>query len=107
MICKVAYDKLVSFQPDSVDKILPNLATSWKISDDGLTYTFTLKDGVVFSTGNPMTSADVVFSFNRMKNIKGNPSSLAANIDTVTAPDPKSVVVKLKAIDPSTLAILR
>jgi peptide/nickel transport system substrate-binding protein len=103
---KAVYDTLVTFPVGSVDKIIPNLATSWKVSDDGLTYTFTLKDGVVFSTGNPMTSADVVFSFNRMKNIKSNPSSLAAGIDSVTAPDPKTVVVKLKAPDPSILAVL-
>lgn len=106
IILKAAYDTLVTFPPDNVDKILPNLATSWKISDDGLTYTFTLKDGVTFSTGSPMTAADAVFSFNRMKNIKGNPSFLAATIASVSAPDKKTFVLKLGAPDPAILAKL-
>src|SRR5689334_1933294 len=70
MIHKATYDTLVSFPPDNTSKIVPLLATEWKISADGLTYTFTLKKDVVFSSGNPMTADDVVFSFNRMKNVK-------------------------------------
>src|SRR5579859_7894485 len=106
IILKAAYDTLVTFPADNVNKILPHLATSWTISSDGLTYTFTLKDGVHFSSGNPMTASDAVFSFNRMKNIKGNPSFLADDIDSVTAPDAKTVVIKLTAPDPALLAKL-
>lgn len=105
-ILKGAYETLVTFPVGNTDKIIPGLATSWKVSDDGLTYTFTLKDGVVFSTGNPMTADDVVFTFNRVKNVKGNPSFLTATIDSVTAPDPKTVVLKLNAPDPAILAKL-
>jgi len=53
-----------------------------------------------------MTADDVVFSFNRMKNVKGNPSFLAATIASVTASDPKTVVLKLSAPDPAILAKL-
>ncbi len=106
IILKATYDTLVTFPADNVSKILPNLASSWTISPDGLTYTFTLKDGAVFSSGNPVTSADAVFSFNRMINLKGNPSFLASTIAGVTAPDAKTVVLKLTQPDPAILAKL-
>src|SRR5258708_439930 len=106
IVLKAAYDTLVTFPAGNTEKIIPNLATAWKISDDGLTYTFTLKEGVNFSTGNPMTADDVVFSFNRAKNVKGNPSFLAETIDSVTASDKKTVVLKLTQADPAILAKL-
>lgn len=106
IIHKAIYETLVTFPSDSVAKIEPGLASAWKISDDGKTYTFTLRDGAVFSDGSPVTSADVVFSFNRMKNIKGNPSFLADTIDSVSATDDKTVVLTLKAPDPAILAKL-
>ena len=77
------YDTLVTFPSDSVSEILPNLAASWEISADGLVYTFSLRDDVVFSNGDPLTAEDAVFSFNRMKNLTGNPSFLASGIASV------------------------
>jgi len=106
IILKAAYDTLVTFPADNVNQIVPNLATKWDIAADGLTYTFTLKDGVVFSSGNAVTSADVVYSWNRLIGVKGTPSFLAATIDSVTGPDPKTVVLKLKSPDPAILAKL-
>ena len=53
------YDYLVDVLPDRT--IAPNLAKEWKISDDGLTYTFTLQEGVKFHDGSDFSSADVVF----------------------------------------------
>ncbi len=57
------YDTLVRF---SNGKLVGDLATSWKVSSDGLRYTFDLRPGVRFSNGDPLTPADVVFSFERM-----------------------------------------
>ena len=71
------YETLVTFPDEDASEIIPQLATEWSVSDDGLTYTFTLREDVVFSSGNPLTAEDVVFSFNRLKNIKGNPAFLA------------------------------
>ena len=62
---RAIYDYLVEVLPDST--IGPNLATDWTISDDGLTYTFNLAQGVNFQDGKPFTSADVVWTFNRLK----------------------------------------
>ncbi len=105
IVLKAAYDTLVTFPPDNVSKIIPNLAT-WTVSADALTYTFTLKDGTKFASGNPVTASDVAFSFNRMKNLKGTPSFLAETISSVTAPDAKTVVLKVSAPDPAILAKL-
>lgn len=58
------YDTLV--QLDANAEVEPSLATKWILSPDGRTYTFTLREGVLFSDGSPLTSEDVAFSFNRM-----------------------------------------
>lgn len=54
------YQGLVSRTPEQ--EILPSLAEDWTVSDDGLTYTFTVREGVVFHDGRPMTPQDVVWS---------------------------------------------
>src|SRR5690606_21011859 len=58
------YDTLVV--PDAEGEFQPSLATEWETSDDGLTWTFTLRDDVVFHDGSEFTSADVVYSYNRI-----------------------------------------
>ncbi len=77
-------------------KLIPGLAESWTISDDGLTYTFKLRDAK-FSNGDAVTADDAAFSILR---IRDNPGSLWADsfkvVDTATAADPKTLVVKLK-----------
>lgn len=106
IIHKATYETLVTFPTNSVETIEPQLAKEWTISDDGKTYTFTLRDGATFSDGTPVTAADVVFSFNRTKNLKGNPSFLADTLASVSATDDKTVVLTLTAPDPAILAKL-
>jgi peptide/nickel transport system substrate-binding protein len=65
-----------------------------------------LDENARFSDGAPVTAEDVVFSFNRMKNITGNPSFLASGIASVEAPDATTVVLTLSKPDPSILAKL-
>src|SRR5262245_1704939 len=55
IINEVTYDTLVTFPKDSAETIEPRLAESWTISDDGLTYTFTLRDAK-FADGDPVTA---------------------------------------------------
>src|SRR3989449_8371367 len=57
------YDLLVQVDPVHWDKVIPDLAQSWTISEDGLTYTFALREGVKFHDGAPLTAEDVVASF--------------------------------------------
>ncbi|MBC8130290.1 MAG: ABC transporter substrate-binding protein [Rhizobiaceae bacterium] len=77
-------------------KLEPGLAESWTISDDKLTYTFKLRDAK-FSDGEPVTAEDAAFSILR---IRDDPTSLWSSsysvVDTATASDPKTLIVKLK-----------
>src|SRR5271170_1392144 len=59
------YDGLVRYK-DGALEVEPALATSWKISPDGLTYTFALRDGVKFHDGSAFTADAVKFDFDRM-----------------------------------------
>jgi peptide/nickel transport system substrate-binding protein len=58
-------ERLLAREPsvDGVGKVIPALAESWKVSEDGALIEFTLRQGVKFHTGDPMTAKDVVFSF--------------------------------------------
>jgi peptide/nickel transport system substrate-binding protein len=94
------YETLVTWPTNDNSEILPMLAESWTISEDGLTYTFTLRSGVTFHDGSPLLASDVVFSFLRLKHIGSNPSFLAANIATIEAPDESTVVLTLATVDP-------
>lgn len=100
------YDTLITFPTNSVVEVIPNLAKTWTISNDQLVYTFHLREDVVFSNGSPLTAEDVVFSFNRMKNLKGNPSFLAETIAKVEAGDRLTVKITLNRVDPAILAKL-
>jgi peptide/nickel transport system substrate-binding protein len=83
----------------ATDELEPWLAEGWTSSADGLTHTITLKPGLRFSDGEPMTSADVLFSF-RAAYDPGVSSPLASVLQVhgkpleVTAPDPRTVVVR-------------
>jgi len=106
MVNRVAYDTLVTFPDADASEILPLLAASWTISDDGLTYTFTLREGVRFTNGEPLSADDVVFSFMRLKNVKAQPSFLADPIVAMEAADERTVSITLAATRPSFLAEL-
>lgn len=76
-------------------KIVPNLADSWEISPDGLTYTFKLAK-TVWHDGKPFTSNDVRYTLKEVSS-KYGPNFMAAGraIDTIETPDPQTVVFKL------------
>src|SRR3954466_1897196 len=57
-VIKSIFDGLMDYKPGSTE-LEPDLAQSYTISDDGLTYTFTLRNGIKFHNGRPVTSADV------------------------------------------------
>jgi peptide/nickel transport system substrate-binding protein len=76
--------------------VQPMLATSYKVSADKKTYTFTLRSGVKFSTGQPMTSADVKFSIDQASAADKGWGYINTAIKSVAAPTPSTVVVTLK-----------
>lgn len=90
------YQSLLKFSEDL--KPLPELAKSWALADDKITYTFKLQDGVKFHDGTPMTADDVIFSIMQF-NMQLAPRARAIfqKIKSATAPDPSTVVLKLDA----------
>ncbi|OSP54833.1 ABC transporter substrate-binding protein [Pseudoruegeria sp. SK021] len=78
--------------------VAPKLVSDYTVSDDGLTYTFTLKDGITFHSGDPLTAADVKHSIERVtaENSASSRKSSLAIIDSIDAPDDATVVVTLK-----------
>ncbi len=98
------YDTLV--EPDANLQMQPSLATKWTASDDQLTWTFTLRDDVMFSDGTPLTSQDVKYSYDRIINDKLNSAYKFSTVQSVAAPDPTTVVITLTAPTPNLLANL-
>lgn len=106
MVLHSVYDTLVSIPPEDESKIEPGVASSWTVSDDGLTYVFTLRQDVVFTTGKKMTAADVAYCLNRVKGVAGNPSFLLDTVDSIEATGDYEVTMKLNTENPSLLSIL-
>jgi peptide/nickel transport system substrate-binding protein len=87
------YSRLL--QPNATGTaLLPDLATSWNIAPNGLTYTFHLR-AAKFSNGSPVTASDVVFSIDRSRKFAGGWGFLLTPVKTITAPDPRTVVITL------------
>ena len=95
ILIQLLYDRLVEVTPD--DTIVPGLAKDWTISDDGLTYTFNLREGVKFQDGSDFTSADVKASIARIVD-PATASPVKANFEivkSVDTPDDHTVVMTL------------
>ncbi len=90
------YDGLTTVSPSG--EVIPHLAKSWEISSDGQTYTFHLRDDVKFQDGTALKAADMVWSIQRLIGINKGPSNLVVGLvkpENITAPDDKTVVIKL------------
>jgi peptide/nickel transport system substrate-binding protein len=89
------YETLVAINPHNTSEILHKAAESWTLSDDGKTYTFKLRPGMKFQSGNPVTAADVVYSYKRLTALNKAPAFLIQNLG-ITADNMNST---LKAVD--------
>ncbi|MBC7299219.1 MAG: ABC transporter substrate-binding protein, partial [Demequina sp.] len=98
------YDTLV--EPDDSLEMQPALAESWDISDDQLTWTFTLRQGVTFHDGSPLTADDVAYSYNRIINDALTTSWRFAAVESVTAVDNSTVEIKVSQPTPNLLALI-
>lgn len=93
------FEGLVAYRRDLT--VGPALADSWRVSDEGRTYTFTLRDGATFHNGKPVTSAEVKWMWERLigastwacRAIFDGRSG--ARVTAVEAPDPRTVVFRL------------
>jgi peptide/nickel transport system substrate-binding protein len=110
------FEGLVTLKPGTGSDIVGQLADSWTISDDGLTYTFKLKSGIKFQDGTDFNAAAAKVNFDRWMSIPKSYTDLGYTyyIDTVitgkiaetTAPDPTTFVIKLKAPNSAFLVTL-
>ena len=93
-VFELVYSRLTSLTADLA--VQPDLAESWTVSQDGKTYTFKLRQAK-FHNGDPVTSADVKFTFDRILNVDGSVAkSLFTDIDHIDTPDPSTAVLVLK-----------
>jgi peptide/nickel transport system substrate-binding protein len=95
MVAGQIYESLLRYDKDL--NPMPSLAKEWTKSEDGITYTFTLQDGVLWHDGTPFTSADVLFSVDVF--LRETHARLRASLEQVASietPDDKTVVFTLK-----------
>jgi peptide/nickel transport system substrate-binding protein len=88
------YSRLL--QPNATGTaLLPDLATSWTIGGNGLTYTFHLRPDARFSNGSPVTASDVVYSIERSRKYAGGWGFLLTAVKAITAPNARTIVITL------------
>ena len=95
------YDRLVRLDLNDTSKLVADLAKSWTISPDGKTFTFELKPGVKFASGNPLTAEDVAFSFQRAVILDKSPAFILGQFGL----SKDNVKDKIKATSPLTLTL--
>lgn len=98
------YDTLVTADFDG-STIKGSLADSWEISENGLSYTFHLKDQVMFHSGKSLTSEDVKYTYDRWRDPKTASATFpfVAAIKSIETPDNNTVVINLSRPDPNLL----
>lgn len=88
------YNRLVMLDSDS--RLLPDLAESWEVSDDGRTYTFHLRDGVRWHDGHPLRAADVRWTLEHQARQRSFAEEAYRRLAGVETPDERTVVVRLR-----------
>ena len=92
---RAVYDTLLAFRGSDLSRPRLLLARGYRASSDARTYTFDLRRDIRFADGTPLTAADVVFSFRRLINLKGNPAFLLAGV-TISSRGRYTVILRSK-----------
>lgn len=103
------YDTLIELDPTKPGELVPGLAESWSVADDGMTYTFKVKSGITFSSGNPLTAEDAALSLRRVVKLNKTPAFILTqfgltpeNVDQMITFEGDTVTLKTdKAYAPS------
>lgn len=95
LIWRGVYENLFAFNGGTME-LTPNLAESWKVSEDSLVYTIVLRDGIAFTDGEPFNSEAVKFNIERQIAINMGIAYALKNITSIETPDAKTVVITLK-----------
>lgn len=90
------YEPLLTLGADN-QTLVPKLATSWENNADFTEFTFNLNPDAVFSDGSPVEASDVVWSFERLRNLKGSPSFLMDGTKSIEAVDTHTVKITVEA----------
>jgi peptide/nickel transport system substrate-binding protein len=96
LLWRAVYENLLIYDGDTLD-IVPHLAESYDVSEDGLTYTFKIRPGVTFSDGEPLNAAAVKMSIDRQIGVEQGIAFALAGVTAVDTPDDMTVVLTLSA----------
>lgn len=104
------YSRLMKFDPDRYPSIKADLAESWSISQDKLTYTFKIRSGVEFHDGSALTATDIKATLDRIRKPPQGVVSVRMadfeDVESIDTPDDRTLVVKLSAPNSSMLLTL-
>jgi peptide/nickel transport system substrate-binding protein len=101
----LVYDRLTDYRTAD-NRPVPGLATSWRTAADGLTWTFTIRDGARWSDDRPLTAADIAFTYMTIMRNPGAVNAAAVKTFTsVTAPDARTLVITTSAPTPTMLTL--
>jgi peptide/nickel transport system substrate-binding protein len=106
MTISACYESLLTMSPGDYINLKPQLATKWERTPDGKGWRFTLREGVKFVSGNPVTAEDVKFSLDRVRHIRYQAAQYLTNVEAVNVIDAKTVDVILKKPNEPILTIL-
>ena len=95
------YDTLVELDPENLGPLVPGIAESWSVADDGTTFTFNLRKDLKFQSGNPITAEDAAFSLRRVIILEKTPSFILTQFGFTK----DNVEETIKAVDTHTLQI--
>jgi len=96
------YDSLIELDPTDLGPLVPGLAESWEVGPDGMTYTFKMRQGAKFHSGNPVTAEDAAWSLQRAVILDKTPAFILTQFGFT----PDNVADKIKATDDGTLVIV-
>jgi peptide/nickel transport system substrate-binding protein len=95
------YNGLIELDPTKPGELVPGLAESWTVSEDGLTYTFKMKSGLMFASGNPVTADDAAYSLIRVVKLNKTPAFIlnqfgwtAENVDQMVTASGDTLTLK-------------
>ena len=97
-----SYDRLLRYDVNDPSKLVADIAKSWTVSPDDKTYTFTLKPGLKFASGNPLTAEDVAYSLQRAVVLDKTPAFILTQFGFTK----ENVISKIRVVDPLTVVLL-
>lgn len=103
LLWRAVYENLLTYDGETLE-IIPCLAESFEVSEDGLTYTFKIRPGVAFTDGEPLNAAAVKASIDRQIGVEQGIAFALANVTAIETPDDMTVVLKLSAFSDGLLS---